>query len=594
MKINPDKIKFYIKQSGMTNKAVCERAGISRTTLYEWCNGLKNPTETNLRKLSKIINAPISEISDLPQNTPISEETLSNAASSWLELSQKIPNTQSFEYKQIINNVYKMEKKLSEASLIIQGLLKTTDFIVYIKDTNSKYIIASKAFTDNLSLPDSYNVEGKEDVDFFSAKEAKKNYSEDKNIIFHGDKITKREEFIPGSRHKKWGLTSKLPIYDSENKILGILGSFIDITEKKKDEQLRGILETGISEFSEVFTILDNKNGERLFTNVNLSNPEHAYMNPARYDTKNFLERISIIHPEDRKKIINYHKFQNWPKKFKFRVIGENNDIKWIGATYKKVEYLGKSCTAALYRDITAKTKIEEFKNLFDSSINMAEDLISIVDKKTNSFVYVNDKFESFFGVSKDIFYENGLKYIVNNFIHKDSREEFIKSYTNINLKVKNTYKVVTLNNTIRWIETNSKIMNYENKECIITVSRDISNIIYILEQHSLLMEMADQTPDTIIWIGRLINYRAKNIHVSNNFEKLTGYTKEDIKASILSQHSQKELFKFIHNKGKNHNLTLKIKCRDNSLIKFKTQLYRKVTSDNKTLISAILRKIND
>jgi PAS domain S-box-containing protein len=594
MKIYPDKIKFFIKQSGMTNKVICERANISRTSLYEWCNKIKTPTESNLRKLAKIIFAPIEEISDLPADPLTSKENLSASATSWLELSQKAQHSQSSEFTHLIECATKMEKKLNEASLIFQGIIKTTDTILYIKDINSKYIITSRAFLDNLSLPSNYNVEGKEDSDFFSVNDAKKNSIEDKSILQYGKKIIKKEDFIPGSKHRKWGLITKLPIYDNENKIQGVLGRYIDITEKKKNEQLREILEVGISEFSEVFTIMDNKTGERLYTNANADNPEHNYMNPSKYNTKNFMSRINVIHPDDRKKIIEHHKYKNWPKKFTFRVISTDKETRWIGATYKTVEYLGKSCTAAIYKDITAKAKVEEFKTLFDSSIDLAEDLISILDKKDNSFLYVNEKFKDMFGIDKDVFYKKGLKYIVNNFIHADSRDDFIKNYTNINLKKKKIYKYLSKDKSIRWVETNSKVINYKNRECIITVSRDITSIIYILEQHSLLTEMADHTHDTIIWIGRLINNKAKTIHVSKNFSKLTGYNENDIKASILSPESRKRLTKFLLKKSKNLHLTLQIQCRNKTVINLTAQLYRKNTFDNKVLISAILKKTDD
>jgi PAS domain S-box-containing protein len=594
MKIDSEKIKFFIKQSGMTNKAICERANISRTSLYEWCNEIKTPTESNLRKLAKIIYAPVEDISDLPPDPITSKENLSASATSWLELSQKVQHTQSSEFTHLIECATKMEKKLNEASLIFQGIIKTTDTILYIKDTNSKYIIASRSFLSNLSLPSNYNVEGKIDSDFYSIKEAKKNSTEDKSIIQHSNKIIKKEDFIPGSKHKKWGLITKLPIYDNENKIQGVLGRFIDITEKKKDEQLREILETGISEFSEVFTIMDKKTGERLYTNANTNNPKHNYMNPSKYNTKSFMSRINIIHPADRPRIIEYHKYHNWPKKFTFRVTSADKEIRWIGANYKSVEYLGRTCIAALYRDITAKTKVEEFKTLFESSIDLAEDLISILDKKENSFLYVNDKFKDLFGIEKDVIYKEGLKYIVNNFIHSDSRNDFIKNYTNINLKEKKIYKYLTKDRSIKWLETNSKVIKYKNTECIINVSRDITSMIYILEQHSLLTEMADHTQDTIIWIGRFINNKAKTIHVSKNFNKLTGYNGNEIKASILSSNSKKQLAMFLLKKNKNLHLSLQIKCKDKTVISFTAQLYRKKTFDNKVLISAILKKIID
>ena len=67
--------------------------------------------------------------------------------------------------------------------------------------------------------------------------EAKENHDQDYNILLTGKSIIKQENYIPGSRKKKWGLINKTPIFDITGKITGIMSSFIDITDRKLAEK---------------------------------------------------------------------------------------------------------------------------------------------------------------------------------------------------------------------------------------------------------------------------------------------------------------------------------------------------------------------
>jgi PAS domain S-box-containing protein len=78
---------------------------------------------------------------------------------------------------------------------------------------------------------------GKRDSDLLPQNEAIINAEMDKQVIADGKSILNRECFIPGSRKTKWGIMSKIPIFDQEGKIEGLVGFFIDITSRKKLEE---------------------------------------------------------------------------------------------------------------------------------------------------------------------------------------------------------------------------------------------------------------------------------------------------------------------------------------------------------------------
>ena len=144
------------------------------------------------------------------------------------------------------------------------------------------------------------------DADFFSEIEAKQNTEEDKQVILSG-KALHREGFIPGSRKKKWGMISKIPFFDSSKKVAGVMGYFIDITVRRKNEILIQKFVKGISMLDETlwmaqkartssdgsvcfddFLFLANTDFKKLITdNKDISYKElHEMINSRTLDTK--------------------------------------------------------------------------------------------------------------------------------------------------------------------------------------------------------------------------------------------------------------------------------------------------------------------
>lgn len=127
-------------------------------------------------------------------------------------------------------------------------------------DVQLKYIIMNDFFINTLSLKANYNCSGKEDKDLFSAQEAVLNTQEDMQVVISGNPVQKREGYIPGTRKKLWGIISKYPIFDEYSKIIGVVGTFIDITDRKMNERRRKLLEAVMEHIEETVWITKLKN----------------------------------------------------------------------------------------------------------------------------------------------------------------------------------------------------------------------------------------------------------------------------------------------------------------------------------------------
>lgn len=79
---------------------------------------------------------------------------------------------------------------------------------------------------------------GKDDFAFYPKQMAEGFYNDDLTVIQKGEPVLNREEFIIDEKGEKtWLLTSKLPLRDKDNQIIGLVGIGRDITGRKKAEE---------------------------------------------------------------------------------------------------------------------------------------------------------------------------------------------------------------------------------------------------------------------------------------------------------------------------------------------------------------------
>ncbi len=128
------------------------------------------------------------------------------------------------------------EKKIEDLSLLLNNTLNSFNNLIFVKDNNFRYLECNKAFEKFIGIPreqllgkDDYALFDKEIADLFRAKD----------IEMLEDGITKNNyEWVTYPDGKKvYLLTSKSPLHDENNTILGLVGNSIDVTREKALEQ---------------------------------------------------------------------------------------------------------------------------------------------------------------------------------------------------------------------------------------------------------------------------------------------------------------------------------------------------------------------
>lgn len=129
------------------------------------------------------------------------------------------------------------DQKYWPDSDLIPELLKQLPSQIFWKNTNSIYLGCNDAFAHAMGLASPEEIVGKSDFDLPTTEEESIAFrADDKVIMRSGPKLNIEEtQTFPDGR-KVHLLTSKVPLLNKNKEVVGILGIYIDITEKKQLE----------------------------------------------------------------------------------------------------------------------------------------------------------------------------------------------------------------------------------------------------------------------------------------------------------------------------------------------------------------------
>lgn len=122
----------------------------------------------------------------------------------------------------------------------LQALIDFVPDYLWVKDTESRFLVANKALTIDNGRKSTSEVIGQSDFDFHSPEIASVFRADELEILRSGKPMIDKEEFvIEAAGITKWLLSTKVPLRDENNEIFGLVGIARDITERKRADTLR-------------------------------------------------------------------------------------------------------------------------------------------------------------------------------------------------------------------------------------------------------------------------------------------------------------------------------------------------------------------
>ncbi|MDA0673411.1 MAG: PAS domain S-box protein, partial [Cyanobacteria bacterium] len=131
-----------------------------------------------------------------------------------------------------------IETALRESQQFLQTVLDTVPLSVFWKDRDSRYLGANARFLADAGLQKEADILGKNDFDMpWAATEADAYRADDRHVIQSGQaKLNIVEPLHRQDGTQRWLETNKLPLRNLAGDIIGILGTYQDITERRNAE----------------------------------------------------------------------------------------------------------------------------------------------------------------------------------------------------------------------------------------------------------------------------------------------------------------------------------------------------------------------
>ena len=275
---------------------------------------------------------------------------------------------------------------------------------IFWKDKNLVYKGCNKEFADVIGLESPKRIKGKTDFDFIRDNDNSEDYLLwDKKVLESGKPIYNIEEpYLNAKGEEGVVLTSKIPLFDNDKNVDGLLGFCVDITNRKKAEkELKQSEEKfrGLFRHANIGIAIGSPNGT-------VEEVNQQYLDITGYTESEFIgiNYATITHPDDLE--IEAHLIEEIieNKRDSYRIEkrwkGKDGEFIWLDSAITSIRNDKGQLERliALVFDITEKRKATESMNaFFEQPISLH--LISSIE---GEIVNINAGWENILGFKKE------------------------------------------------------------------------------------------------------------------------------------------------------------------------------------------------
>lgn len=136
----------------------------------------------------------------------------------------------AYYHHQTASRLREKEKELSRMNSLLEGVMNYCPSAIFAKDYSGNYLFANSAFLTNFIRDENTDIKGKNDSRLFSPPVAGLFEKEDQKVLESGE-VRESEATIQVHGRTLSYLTTRFPLYDDKNQIIGVCGIATDITE---------------------------------------------------------------------------------------------------------------------------------------------------------------------------------------------------------------------------------------------------------------------------------------------------------------------------------------------------------------------------
>lgn len=251
------------------------------------------------------------------------------------------------------------ERKLADERNLLSTLLDNLPDAVYVKDRDSRFVLCNREVLRRKQIASVEEIVGKTDADLDPPELARGVLADEQELLRSGQAIVNKERCVldRATGLPRWNLTTKVPIRNAANEIVGLVGIGRDITERKQAEDAyHAIVDHSLQGLVVI------QNGRLVFAN-------RAMARISGYTIDEMLSASSgpireFVHPFDRERVWANHEArlrgEPVPEQYEFRAVRKDGTIRWLEIMTSRIDYQGQPAIQAACIDVTERHRALE------------------------------------------------------------------------------------------------------------------------------------------------------------------------------------------------------------------------------------------
>jgi PAS domain S-box-containing protein len=302
------------------------------------------------------------------------------------------------------------EDALRQSEQMLQSVLDTIPARVFWKDRDSVFIGCNKLFAQDAGLESPDEIVGKNDFEVGWRDQAESYRSDDAEVIRTGIPKVKYEEpqTTPDGK-QSWLSTSKIPLRDVEGNIIGVLGTYEDITSRKRVEQA---LRTSEANYREIFNSVNDLIVVHDIETGRIVDANQKMLDTFGYSREEMqgLDVKDISAPQrsySQSQATKHLKAaaQGKPQLFEWLCRNRSGRVFWVEVSLRRAVIGDQKRVLAVVRDITerkeAEQEIREREQKYRELVETMNEGLGLADADY-VLTYVNNRFAEMLGYSPE------------------------------------------------------------------------------------------------------------------------------------------------------------------------------------------------
>ena len=275
----------------------------------------------------------------------------------------------------------KAEMELVASQKLIKAIINAIPARVFWKDRNLNFLGCNLSFAHDAGFDDPKLIIGKSDYQMGWHDQADLYRNDDRQVIESGiGKFLIEEPQTTPSGDVITLLTSKMPLRNATGEIIGVLGTYLDITERKRvEEEIRESEERNRS-------LIDASADAILVRSMGMithANPAALKLFRAKTEQDLIGKRyLDLVHPDDRAESaerVRRNIEESWiapPREH--RMLALDGQVVEVESTGVPVRFRGGTQTFGIFRDITERKKAYQEKEKLEDQLRQAQKMESL------------------------------------------------------------------------------------------------------------------------------------------------------------------------------------------------------------------------